>query len=167
MKRGWGWYNVDYFELRPYTPPTLAPITSGLVDAQADRPTQMLWNYLKSQYGHKTLAGLQHNSSDNLSFSVQDYFNMSGGVVPAIRGSDLIDYSPLRVAFGENPQNETEQTINWAKQNGGVVSVMWHWNAPANLINTPGHEWWSGFYADSTTFDLPGALANPGGSAIN
>ena len=164
VKRGWGWYNVDYFELRPYTPPTLAPITSGLVDAQADRPTQMLWNYLKSQYGHKTLAGLQHNSSDNLSFPVQDYLNMSGGVVPAIRGSDLIDYSPSRVAFGENPQNETEQTINWAKQNGGVVSVMWHWNAPANLINTPGHEWWRGFYADSTTFDLPGALANPGGS---
>lgn len=164
VNRGWGYYNVDYLELRPYTPPTLLPITNALVNAQADRPTQMLWNYLKSEYGIRTLAGLQHNSSDNLSFPVADYLTKSGGVIPAIRGSDLIDYSPTRVAFGENPQNETEQTINWAKQTGGVATVMWHWNAPANLINTPGKEWWRGFYADATTFNLPAALDNRDGS---
>jgi mannan endo-1,4-beta-mannosidase len=164
VNRGWGYYNVDYFELRPYTPPALAPVTAGLVDAQADRPTQMLWNYLKSEYGHKTLSGLQHNSGDNLAFPVADYLNKSGGVVPALRASDLIDYSPSRVAFGENPQNETEQTINWAKQTGGAVSVMWHWNAPANLINTSGNEWWRGLYSDSTTFNLPAALDNRDGS---
>ncbi len=119
INRGWGYYNVDYFELRPYTPPTLLPITSALVDAQADRPTQMLWNYLKSEYGHKTLAGLQHNSSDNLAFPVADYLSKSGGVVPAIRGSDLIDYSPSRIDLRREPaDNETEQTINWAKQTG-------------------------------------------------
>ncbi|MGD9634202.1 MAG: glycosyl hydrolase [Pirellulales bacterium] len=164
INRGWGWYNVDYFELRPFTPPTLLPVTNQLVDPEADRRTQMLMNYLVSQYGHKTLSGLQHNSSDNLSFPVSQYLSQSGGVVPAIRGSDLIDYSPSRVAFGENPRNETEQTIAWAKQTGGVVSVMWHWNAPANLINQPGKEWWRGFYTDATTFNLPAALANPSGS---
>ena len=42
--------------------------------------------------------------------------------------------------------------------------MMWHWNAPANLINQPGKEWWRGFYTDATTFNLPAALANPGGS---
>jgi mannan endo-1,4-beta-mannosidase len=42
--------------------------------------------------------------------------------------------------------------------------VMWHWNAPANLINQPGKEWWRGFYTDATTFNLPAALANPAGS---
>lgn len=169
VNRGWGWYNVDYFELRPYTPPTLLPIANPLVDAQADRPTQMLWNYLRSEYGHKTLSGLQHNSSDNLPFPVQDYLSKSAGVVPAIRGSDLIDYSPTRIQFGENPQNETEQTVAWAKQNGGVVSVMWHWNAPGNLTNDPcgsncgpdDYPWWRGFYTPGTSFDLPGALANP------
>jgi mannan endo-1,4-beta-mannosidase len=164
LYRGWGWYNVDSFELRPYTPPTLLPVSNRLVDPLADRPTQMLMNYLVSQYGQKTLSGLQHNSSDNLNFPVAAYANMSGGVAPAIRGSDLIDYSPSRRAFGENPQNETEQTIAWAKQTGGVVSVMWHWNAPANLINTPGKEWWRGFYSDATTFNLAGALDNPEGS---
>ena len=70
INRGWGYYNVDYFELRPYTPPTLLPVSNQLVDPQADRPTQMLMNYLVSQYGQKTLSGLQHNSSDNLTFPV-------------------------------------------------------------------------------------------------
>lgn len=164
INRGWGWYNVDYFELRPFTPPALAPVSNQLVDTQADRRTQMLMNYLVSQYGQKTLSGLQHNSSENLSFPVNQYLTQSGGLVPAIRGSDLIDYSPTRIAFGENPRNETEQTIAWARQTGGVVSVMWHWNAPANLINQPGKEWWRGFYTDATTFNLPAALANPAGS---
>lgn len=164
INRGWGWYNVDYFELRPFTAPTLLPASNQLVDAEADRRTQMLMNYLVSQYGHKTLSGLQHNSSQNLSFPVNQYLSQSGGVVPAIRGSDLIEYSPTRIAYGSNPRNETEQTITWAKQTGGVVSVMWHWNAPGNLINQPGKEWWRGFYTDATTFNLPAALANPAGN---
>jgi mannan endo-1,4-beta-mannosidase len=161
VNRGWGWYNVDYFELRPFTPPTLLPVSNQLADPEADSPTQTLMNYLVSQYGQRTLAGLQHNSSDNLSFPVATYLSQSGGVVPAIRGSDLIDYSPSRIAFGENPRNETEQTIAWARETGGIVTAMWHWNAPANLVNQPGKEWWRGFYSDATTFDLPGALANP------
>ncbi|HEY6565060.1 MAG TPA: glycosyl hydrolase, partial [Pirellulaceae bacterium] len=36
-----------------------------------------------------------------------------------------------------------------------------HWNAPSGLLNTPGHEWWRGFYTDSTTFDIQAALADP------
>jgi hypothetical protein len=42
--------------------------------------------------------------------------------------------------------------------------MAWHWNAPANLIDQPGNEWWRGFYTTATTFNLPGALANPAGS---
>jgi mannan endo-1,4-beta-mannosidase len=172
INRGWGWYNVDYFELRPFAPPALLPVSNQLVDPQADRPTQMLMNYLVSQYGQKTLSGLQHNSSDNLSFPVNEYLGHSGGVVPAIRGSDLIEYSPSRVQNSSTPDNETEQTIAWAKQTGGIVSVMWHWNAPANLVNTPcgsncgpnDYPWWRGFYTQGTTFNLAGALANPAGN---
>ena len=77
INRGWGWYNVDYLELRPYTPPTLLPASNQLVDALADRPTQMLMNYLVSQYGQKTLSGLQHNSSDNLTWPVSTFTSAS------------------------------------------------------------------------------------------
>jgi mannan endo-1,4-beta-mannosidase len=83
-----------------------------------------------------------------------------------------MEYSPTRLAFGSNPNNESEQSIAWAKQNNGVVSMNWHWNAPANLVNTQcgsncgpnDYPWWRGFYTQGTTFNLAGALANPSGS---
>ena len=75
-----------------------------------------------------------------------------------------MEYSPSRIARGANPRNESEQSIQWAQQTGGIVTMAWHWNAPANLINTTDHEWWRGFYTHATTFNLPGALANPAGN---
>jgi mannan endo-1,4-beta-mannosidase len=163
VNRGWGWYNVDYFELRPFTPPTLLPVSAQLVDPLADLRTRQLMNYLVSQYGNKTLSGQQGQVGSNVAFPTADYLNKSGGVVPAIRGSDFIDYSPSRIQFGANPNGESERVIQWAKQTGGIVSMMWHWNAPTDLINTPGKEWWRGFYTDATTFDVQAALANPAG----
>lgn len=163
ISQGWGYYDVDYVEFRPYTPAPTAAILPELVDPLANYSTRVLMGYLASQYGHKTLSGQQHESSKNLPFPGQTYLTRSGGLTPAIRGSDLIEYSPSRRAFGSNPNNETEQTIAWARQTGGVATVLWHWNAPANLINQTGQEWWRGFYTTATTFNLPGALANPAG----
>jgi mannan endo-1,4-beta-mannosidase len=120
-------------------------------------------HYLASNYGSKTLSGQQHDSSKNLAFPTQAYLNKSGGIVPAIRGADFIEYSPSRIAFGANPNNESEQSIQWARQTGGIVTMMWHWNAPADLVNSQEWPWWRGFYTQATTFDLPGALANPSG----
>ena len=128
INRGWGYYNVDYFELRPYTPPALLPVTTQLSDPQASRRTQMLMNYLVSQYGQKTLSGQQGDVGSNGSFPRADYLSKSGGIVPAIRGSDFIEYSPSRIAHGSNPNGETERMINWAKSTGGIPSMMWHWN---------------------------------------
>ena len=118
-------------------------------------------NYLAMQYGEKTLSGQHHSQSQNLDFPVAEYLTKSGGIVPAIRSSDFIQYSPSRIEHGATPDQETEQAIAWAQQNGGVVSMMWHWNAPTDLIDEPDKEWWRGFYSYATTFDLPGALANP------
>jgi mannan endo-1,4-beta-mannosidase len=164
ISQSWGYYDVDYLEFRPYSAPTLQPVSRQLTDAQADVRTQWLGNYMNGLYGDKTLFGLEHNSSANLAFPVQSFEDMAGGYVPAIRGADFINYSPTRVAHGTNPNNETEQTIAWAQQTGGAVSMMWHWNAPTDLIDEPGKEWWRGFYTYATTFDLAATLANPAGA---
>ncbi len=164
INQGWGYYDVDYLEFRPFTPPPIAAVPTQLSNPQANANTQRLMNYLVSQYGQKTLAGQEHNVWTNPSFPEPAYLARSGGLSPAVRGSDLVRYSPSRVAFGETNNNETEQSIQWAQQTGGIVTMSWHWNAPADLINQPGMEWWRGFYTDATTFDLPGALANPAGS---
>ncbi len=42
--------------------------------------------------------------------------------------------------------------------------MMWHWNAPTDLIDQPGKEWWRGFYTAATTFDVQAALADPNSS---
>src|SRR6476660_8397108 len=172
ITQSWGYYDVDYFEFRPFTPPAILPVPAALSDPLVNQNTQMLMNYMTGIYGQKTLAGHQHYNSQNLPFPSSTYLNLSGGLKPAIRASDFIEYSPTRIANGSNPNNESEQSIAWAKQNNGILSMSWHWNAPANLVNTPcgsscgpnDYPWWRGFYTQGTTFDLPGALANPSGS---
>jgi mannan endo-1,4-beta-mannosidase len=160
--QSWGWYDVDYLEFRPFTPPTPSPVPATLTDPLADAHTQTLMNYMTALYGSKTLSGQQANAGEDL-FPTQDYLNKSGGIVPAIRGSDFMEYSPSRIEHGSNPNNESERMVNWARQTGGAVTMMWHWNAPTDLVDAGDWPWWRGFYTQGTTFDLPGALANPAG----
>ena len=68
-------------------------------------------NYLTGIYGQKTLAGHQHNESKNLAFPSSTYLNLSGGLKPAIRSSDFIEYSPTRLANGSNPE-QRKRTID-------------------------------------------------------
>jgi mannan endo-1,4-beta-mannosidase len=164
ITQSWGYYDVDYFEFRPFTPPAILSVPAILSDPLANQNTQMLMNYMTGIYGQKTLAGHQHYNSQNLAFPSATYLNLSGGLKPAIRASDFIEYSPTRIANGSNPNNESEQSIAWAKQNNGILSMSWHWNAPGNLVNSTDWPWWKGFYTQGTTFNLPGALANPSGS---
>ena len=158
--KDWGYHDIDYLQFKPFTPPTIQPIAPQLSDPLANQNTQILMNYLTGIYGQKTLAGHQHKSSQNQAFPSSTYLNLSGGLKPAIRSADFIEYSPTRLANGSNPNSETEQTIAWAKQNNGIASMTWHWNAPANLVNSSEWPWWRGFYTQGTTFDLAGAMAN-------
>jgi mannan endo-1,4-beta-mannosidase len=160
IEKDWGYHDIDYLQFKPFTPPAIQPVSTQLSDASASQNTRMLMNYLTGIYGQKTLAGHQHDASKNLAFPSSTYLNLSGGLKPAIRSSDFMEYSPSRLAYGANPNNESEQTIAWAKQNSGIVSMSWHWNAPANLVNSGEWPWWRGFYTQGTTFDLAGAMAN-------
>jgi mannan endo-1,4-beta-mannosidase len=159
--KDWGFHDIDYLQFNPFTPPTIQPVSAQLTDTSANQNTKMLMNYLTGIYGQKTLAGHQQDESKNLAFPSSTYLNLSGGLKPAVRSSDFMEYSPSRLAYGANPNNESEQSIAWAKQNNGIISMNWHWNAPANLVNTSEWPWWKGFYTQATTFDLAGALANP------
>ena len=82
------------------------------------------------------------------------------GKKPAVLGLDFIDNSPSRVENGTSA-NVVDPAINWWKKESGIVAFTWHWNAPKDLIDTPGKEWWRGFYTDATTFNLEYALAHP------
>ncbi|WP_461055848.1 glycosyl hydrolase [Spirosoma arcticum] len=155
--RGWGYYDVDYLQLTPTvaTLPTKPPKT--LVDVRATLSTTGLFSYIVDQYGSKTISGQQDDV---------EYVLEKTGKEPAIGSFDLMDYSPSRVQFGTNPGRPSEAIINWAKkgEGQGIVSLMWHWNAPTDLINqAPDKLWWRGFYTDATTFDIAAVLADKNG----
>lgn len=74
-----------------------------------------------------------------------------------------MNYSPSRIERGADPTGITENMIALERE-GYVISFCWHWNAPTNLIDTPSHEWWRGFYTHATTFDVDAALADTNSS---
>jgi mannan endo-1,4-beta-mannosidase len=150
---GWNYYEIDRAVLIPTNaPPPPLPVPATLVDPQATFAARMLMRDLVADYGETTRAG-QHDNSEVA------YIQNTAGRKPLIVAGDLIEYSPSRIQHGSNPGNYTDNYI--ALENAGhVFSLMWHWNAPTNLIDTPGYEWWRGFYTYATTFDLQAALAN-------
>ena len=150
---GWTYYDIDRMVLTPaLAPAPPLPVPATLCDAQATFAARMLMTSLVADYGKVTWSG-QHNSGDIA------VIQNTTGRKPVIVSGDLIDYSPTRVQYGGMPANYTESQIA-LESSGYVLSLLWHWNAPTNLINTVGHEWWRAFYTDSTTFDVAAALAN-------
>jgi mannan endo-1,4-beta-mannosidase len=150
---GWNWYEIDAVTFTPAAvPPPPAPVPATLTDAQATFAARALMASLTADYGRYTWAG-QHEASQ-LAF-IQN----TCGRQPVFVEGDFIDYSPSRVQYGGMPAHYTENYIA-LDQTGYVLGFCWHWNAPTNLMNTTGHEWWRGFYTDSTTFDIAAALAD-------
>ncbi|WP_210488174.1 glycosyl hydrolase [Rufibacter aurantiacus] len=160
---GWGYYVIDYINLAPANIPLPAKPPKTLSDANATTSTKNLFSYLVDIYGSKVLAGQQEiNELQEI-----DYVRTHTGKDPAVGSYDLIEYSPSRIQFGSNPAGFSERAIQWAKkdQGRGIISLMWHWNAPTDLINqSPDKLWWSGFYTRATTFNFAAALADKNGA---
>lgn len=152
---GWNYYQIDYLEFIPATPPPppLA-IDPTPVDPQATPEARELLQFLVGEYGKRTLSGQQEAGEST-------QIEASFGVYPAVVTCDLIDYSPSRIEHGTNPTGYVESYRDLALARGPILSVMWHWNAPTDLLDTPENRWWSGFYTRATTFDLAQVLADP------
>lgn len=166
--RGWGYFDIDYVELTPappVAPPKKPPATP--CDPDATPAARDLLALLVEHYGTHTLSGQQNLDEFE---SVRE----AAGKAPAILSTDLMDYSPSRITFGADPKDAVERTLEMAER-GHIVSLLWHWNAPADLINKAEHVnergetvqamWWSGFYTRATTFDVEKALADEGSEA--
>lgn len=151
---------VDYVRLEPmrYGPPQPPP--AQLSDSQATASAQALFAFLLSEYGRHILAGQQQNPYQR-NFDAINYVRSVTGKEPALVSFDLIDYSPSREQRGVVHYQTSEDWIAWAGRDG-IVSLMWHWNAPTDLIEDPHRDcyWWLGFYTRCTTFDVAVALAD-------
>ncbi|MEK7765258.1 MAG: glycosyl hydrolase, partial [bacterium] len=154
--KGWGWWDFDRLTLTPASLPAFEKPPVRLSDPRVDPAATALLRRLIGLYGERTLAG-QMDQRDI------DYCRSVTGTAPALGGFDLMDCSPSRVAHGAQGEGVVDEAIAWGRR-GGIVMLMWHWNAPTDLVDTPGgKEWWRGFYTEATTFDLAAALADPAG----
>ena len=159
-----GSVDVDYLVVEPvvYEGPAAPPPV--LSDADATDSARALFAFLLDIYGEHVLAGQQDGYQNGAPSTREiDYVESVTGKVPAVGAFDLINYSPTRRANGTNPVGWAEHWIDWAGDDG-IVTLMWHWNAPTDLLNTSEQPWWRGFYTEATTFDVEAALAEgPGG----
>lgn len=101
-------------------------------DPRATSETKALKQYLTSAYGHYVISGQQeiygsgHDGNYELEF---DYIHDKTGKYPAIRGFDLMNYNPL---YGWE-DGSTARIIDWTKQRGGIATICWHINVPADF----------------------------------
>ena len=157
LRKGWGWFDIDSFELVPAAVAPPAPVPAVLSDPAATPAARRLHAYLVELYGRKTLAGQQ--DFENLA-----WIQKQTGREPAVAALDFMDYSPSRVEHGAKPRGATEKAVAWVRAGGGILTYCWHWNAPADLLDQPGgQEWYKGFYTKATTFDIAAVLADPAG----
>jgi mannan endo-1,4-beta-mannosidase len=126
------------------------PVSAQLIDPQATAGARALMGYLVSVHRTAVLSGQQSRAD-------ADYMESLTGHLPALVGFDLMDYSPSRVAHGSS-STEVDAAIAWANVKGGIVTLSWHWNAPADLVDSAEWPWWKGFYSSGTTFDFPRAM---------
>jgi mannan endo-1,4-beta-mannosidase len=150
--KDWGYFDVDNIRLEASAASDYHPIASGLITPSPTQKADSLYKFLSKVYGKVILSG-QYGGATEFA-KIKDV----SGKTPVMRGFDLIEYSPSRVAHGSS-STETENAIAWSKQRG-IVTFAWHWNAPKDLIDQPGKEWWRGFYTDATTFDVTKAMNN-------
>jgi mannan endo-1,4-beta-mannosidase len=154
---GWSYYDIDAVTLTTETPVLPKPVPAVPVNAAATPLAKALLARVAQGYGSVTLSG--QNERTDLSV-----IQSASGKLPAIVEGDFMDYSPSRIANGANPRTLSEDFISLAKNQGYLVSMAWHWNAPTKLVNSTDYPWWRGFYTQGTTFDIAATLANPSGS---
>lgn len=147
---GWGKCSEPWMQGYCLVSCRTCPIEPQLIDPQASSQTSTLLSYLISTYRTHILAGQQSRED-------ADYLAGLTGKHPAIVGLDLMDYSPSRVEHGAT-SDVVEQAIAWSQQMGGILTLSWHWNAPAELVDSETWPWWKGFYAEATTFDFATAM---------
>ena len=149
QQAAWGKCDEPWMEGHCQLSCNRCPVSAQLIDPKASKNTREVMSYLVSTYREQVLSG-QHGLEE------AEYMAALTGKRPAILGLDLMDYSPSRVEHGAT-SDATEQAMDWWQHRGGIVTLCWHWNAPANLKDP----WWEGFYDDGTTFDLGRAMSDP------
>ena len=103
---------------------------------------------LKNIEGQKTLSGTM--ACVNWNLNEAKWVHQHTGKWPALNGFDYIHH-PFSSKGGWIDYTNIDEVVEWNSE-GGVVSIMWHWNVPANKSGEYAFYW--GTESDKTTFDV-------------
>lgn len=162
IEKSWGWFEVDYIRIDNATASAEWNISPEPINPNSSAEAVSLKKFLLKNFGKTTFAGQFQSEGKPYTDASSDiaYVKKITGKYPAVYGNDFIDYSPSRVAFGAT-SNAVEDAINYSKNEHGIITFTWHWNAPTDLPNTADQPWWSGFYTKATNFDIAYVLDHP------
>lgn len=127
---------VDNVTMEAIKEPEHTTPSFTLNNPYASQEAKDLMSYLKSIHGKKILSGQQTTYTIATEL---DTIKKITGKLPAVRGFDLLSYSPACDTPNqsehcteeiENNQGAIEAAIDWAKNKKGIVTFCWHWFSP-------------------------------------
>jgi len=139
IKEVTGGIDIDYVEIQNSKDIWDINLAVGaeLINANANVKTKNTMKYLAENYGKNMISGQYATIGTKAEL---DLIYKNTGHYPAIRLGDLLPYTSNSV-----PQSsEIERAIEWSNM-GGIVSYVWHWEAPMDE---------SSYYTKETAFDL-------------
>jgi mannan endo-1,4-beta-mannosidase len=141
--KDWGYVQIDYLKInRDLVGPTPFTIAPALVTPSPSSQAIKLYNFLKENFGTKTISATMANYSTNLDEAV--WVNSQTGKWPAMVGFDFIDHTaPSQSWVKYNAPLELSK--DWWNNNG-LVTLLWHWRDPLNKSGA--------FYTKDTNFDV-------------
>ena len=98
--------------------------------------------------GQKTISGTM--ACVNWNLNEAKWVHQHTGKWPALNGFDYIHH-PFSTKGGWIDYTNISEVSQWNSE-GGVVTIMWHWNVPANKSGEYSFYW--GTESDKTTFDV-------------
>lgn len=141
-----GRFALDYFEISDFTEMYQMEYRESyeLSNKNASENARKLMEYMSHYYGSKVLTGQYAAGAGNTEADL--IFHLTGKY-PAIRFGELEGYTRNSTAEKNNVISACE---DWAAR-GGIVGLMWHWEAPKGV---------SSVYAEETDFSLVDAMTD-------
>ena len=123
-------------------------IKTNLVATNASKEAKNVYNFLRENFGKKSISGTMANVSWNTNEA--EWINKHTGKYPALNGFDLVHLYASPANWIN--YNETKVIEDWWNANG-LVTIMWHWNVPVSEGNSNYQ-----FYTKDTAFDISKAV---------
>jgi len=114
-------------------------INASLTTPNPSAEANKLYQFLKENYGNKTLSGVMTLNS----FDETNWLKTNTGKEPAIIGLDFM-HCNRGYTWYDNKAPVNDAKTYWAKN--GIPVLLWHWRDPSRTTEE--------FYSNKTTFDI-------------